>query len=167
MQTVLVMIYLLVIVLANISTAVFGPTWSIVNAFLFIGFSLTTRDALHDAWNHKNLWIKMTCLVLAGSGLSWVIYRSSGMIAIASMVAFGVSGIVDAVVYHLFLQRPRLVRMNVSNVFSSLADSLLFPLIAFGSLMPGITAGQFVAKLVGGFLWSLLIRNVMTLKESS
>jgi hypothetical protein len=36
-------------------------------------------------------------------------------------------------------------------------DSLLFPTIAFGALMPHIVAMQFVAKVAGGAVWTWLL----------
>jgi uncharacterized PurR-regulated membrane protein YhhQ (DUF165 family) len=142
---------------ANLSTAIFGPEWSIVNAFLFIGFSLTTRDALHDAWHHKHLIIKMTILILAGSVISWLVDRSSGKIALASMAAFGISATVDGIAYHLARSLSRKVRINLSNIASAFIDSIIFPLIAFGGIMPLIMIGQFLAKICGGFMWSCVI----------
>ena len=156
-QIVLVVTYLIAIIGANISTAILGPDWSIINAFLFIGFSLTTRDALHDAWQHKHLILKMTVLILIGSLLSWLIDRSSGNIAIASMVAFGISATVDGIAYHLARYKTRKIRINLSNIASAFIDSIIFPIIAFGGIMPIITIGQFTAKVCGGFIWSLLI----------
>jgi len=38
-------------------------------------------------------------------------------------------------------------------------DSLIFPTLAFGALMPHIVAMQFVAKVAGGALWSWLLNK--------
>jgi uncharacterized PurR-regulated membrane protein YhhQ (DUF165 family) len=56
-------------------------------------------------------------------------------------------------------------RSNISNVAGAAVDSLVFPTIAFGVLMPHIVAMQFFAKIAGGFIWSLLI-NRMVVKEA-
>jgi uncharacterized PurR-regulated membrane protein YhhQ (DUF165 family) len=138
----------------------FGPEWSIINAFLFIGLSLTTRDALHDMWQNRHLVLKMSILIVAGSALSWLIEKSSGRIAVASMAAFGISASIDGIAYHLARFKPKMIRMNLSNVFSALADSLIFPTIAFGGIMLSVTAGQFVAKVVGGFFWSAMLMKL-------
>jgi hypothetical protein len=65
--------YLAAIILANLSSATFGPSASIVNAFVFIGLDLTARDKLHEAWNRNGLVWKMGLLILTGSFLSLVI----------------------------------------------------------------------------------------------
>jgi hypothetical protein len=38
-------------------------------------------------------------------------------------------------------------------------DSLIFPTIAFGGLLWGITVGQFTAKVAGALLFTLLIQH--------
>jgi hypothetical protein len=149
---------LVAIVLANLTVAQFGPNMAIFNAFLFIGLDLTARDRLHDAWRGNNLVPKMTALIAAGSVLSWVLNRDAGQIALASFVAFAAAATVDAVVYHLLGNYPRWLRINGSNVPSALVDSLVFPTLAFGGFLPLVVLGQFLAKTVGGFIWSLVFR---------
>lgn len=157
-----VVLYLAAVIAANLSVAHFGPASAIVNAFLFIGLDLTTRDGLHEAWGGRGLWPKMLALIGVGSLLSWLLNRNAGQIAVASFVAFGAAGMVDAVVYQLLYRQPWFVKINGSNVFSAAADSLIFPTIAFGAFMPAIVLGQFAAKVGGGFLWALVLRHFRT-----
>ena len=152
--------YLLAAVLANMSSAYFGPIASIFNAFVFIGLDLTARDKLHEAWHGRYLWVKMFLLIAAGSGISYLINRNAGMIAIASLAAFGVAGLVDAVAYQFLYNQKWMVKVNGSNIFSAAADSLVFPTIAFGGFMPLIVLAQFAAKVSGGFIWSWIISRV-------
>jgi uncharacterized PurR-regulated membrane protein YhhQ (DUF165 family) len=159
METIVIYIfmYLLAIVLANLTVVWFGPGVTIVNAFLFIGLDLTARDKLHDIWHGRHLWPKMAALIATGSALSWLLNRGAGQIAIASMAAFGAAAIVDAVVYHALKGESRIVRINGSNVPSALVDSLIFPTLAFGGFLPLIVLGRFVAKVGGGFVWSRIL----------
>ena len=154
-------IYLIAIILANLSSATFGPGASIFNAFALIGLDLTSRDRLHDAWRGHWLWAKMPALIAVGSLLSWWFNRNAGQIALASFVAFLAAGAVDAVTYGLLHRYQYLVRCNGSNVFSGLVDSILFPTLAFPGLptmvLLGIIGGQFIAKVGGGFVWSLIL----------
>jgi hypothetical protein len=39
-----------------------------------------------------------------------------------------------------------------------MVDSLVFPTIAFGSFIPWVVAGQFIAKTLGGYIWSLFLQ---------
>lgn len=167
-----VVLYLAAIVAANLLVAEFGPSVVILNAFLFIGLDLTTRDALHERWHGRHLWLKMAGLIAAGSLLSWFLNRDAGRIAMASFIAFAGAGLADTVVYHLLHGRARLLKVNGSNVVSAAVDSVLFPLIAFGwPPLLGIMAGQFVAKIAGGALWSMVLlgrkwKGVVTLYQS-
>jgi queuosine precursor transporter len=154
----LVALYLAAIVAANLTVALFGPALTIVNAFLFIGLDITARDSLHQAWQGKHLWLKMAVLIAAGSMLSWLLNRNAGAIALASLVAFAASGIADAATFSLLRGRPWWVKVNGSNLVSAAVDSLVFPTLAFGALLPLIVLGQFVAKVAGGALWSVVLR---------
>jgi queuosine precursor transporter len=155
----LVLVYLLAIVLANLMVSWFGAGITIINAFLFIGLDLTNRDKLHDAWNGRGLVWKMGLLIAMGSIISWGINRASGRIALASFIAFACASVVDTLVYQILYNRSKLIRVNGSNVISAGMDSILFPAIAFGfPLMFGIMAGQFLAKVSGGFIWFWILR---------
>lgn len=153
-----VIMYLVAIILANLTVAAFGPGMAIINAFLFIGLDLTARDRLHDAWRGNKLLPKMAALIAAGSVLSWLLNRDAGQVALASFVAFAAAATVDAVVYHLLGKYPRWLRINGSNVPSAFVDSLLFLPLAFGVFLPVEMISQFLAKILGGFVWSLIFR---------
>jgi len=155
-------IYLAAIVLANFMILWFGPAVSIMNAFLLIGLDLSLRDHLHDAWGGKGLVWKMGLLILAGSGITVLLNLDALQIALASAVAFGVSAAGDGLVYHRLRRRIFLFRANGSNIAGAGLDSIVFPLMAFG-IFPGvhwIILGQFVAKVIGGGVWSWIIWKV-------
>jgi queuosine precursor transporter len=153
----MVCLYLVAIIAANLVTARFGPSASIVNAFLFIGLDLTSRDRLHEAWHRRGLIWKMALLIGVGSLLSWMLNRNAGTIAIASFVAFACAAVVDTAIYQLLHRHNYLVKVNGSNILSALTDSLVFPTLAFGGFMPLVTLGQFAAKVAGGFIWALVL----------
>lgn len=154
----LITVYLIAIVLANLSVSMFGPSVTIVNAFVFIALDLSTRDRLHEQWQGRDLWRNMLLLIGTGSLLSALVNWNAAPIALASFGAFLAAGIVDAIVYQLLGERSRLVKMNGSNLFSAAVDSIVFPALAFGfPLMWGIVIGQFVAKVVGGAIWAYLL----------
>lgn len=158
-------LYLAAIVLANLTVAAFGESMVIVNAFLFIGLDLTARDQLHEAWRGDNLVVKMGLLIFAGSLLSWLLNRGAAQIAVASFVAFALAATVDAVIYQFLGKYPRWLRVNGSNVPSAFVDSLVFPTLAFGSFLWPLVLGQFVAKVLGGFVWSLVFRWLDTRQQ--
>lgn len=160
----LVVVYLTSIVAANLLIVWLGPWMSVVNAFLFIGLDLVTRDMLHDAWHGKRLALKMGVLIAVGSLLSWLLNRDAAQIAIASFVAFALAAMTDTVVYAVAVRRgwTWLQRSNGSNVASAAVDSLVFPTLAFGGIQPALTILQFIAKVGGGAVWSVILHRRST-----
>lgn len=160
MTLILVALYLVAIVAANLAVATFGPTITPVTAFLLIGLDLTTRDALHDRWRHRHLPARMALLIATGSLVSWLINPAAGRIAVASALAFALAATADALTYHFARHRPWLQRANASNLAGAAVDSLAFPTLAFGALLPWIVALQFAAKVLGGLVWSLVLLRI-------
>lgn len=155
-----ILIFLLAIILANLSVAYFGPISTPFNAFFLIGLELSIRDRIHETWHGKHLAWKMFGLIVTGAVITYLLNKEAGMICLASVVAFGVALIVDAIIYEVFFNNPRFWKMNYSNIGSATADSILFPTIAFGEFMPLIILGQFLAKTIGGGVWAwILTRN--------
>jgi len=158
-QILFVGLYLVAIVAANLLTATFGPGISIVNAFVLIALDLVSRDNLHDLWKTGKWW-KLGLLIGTGSLLSWLFNKDAGQIAVAPLVAFAAAGAIDTITYHFLRKYPYLIKCNGSNLFSALTDSIVFPTIAFGGFTLWVTLGQFVAKVAGGFIWSLIWRKL-------
>lgn len=155
-EAVLVALYLGAIVAANWAVSTFGQAALPFTAFLLIPFDLVTRDVLHERWEKRELWFHMLCLVSAGSVISYALAAATPRVAIASAVAFACAGGVDAVSYHLLGHWGTAVRMNGSNAFSSVVDSIVFPLIAFSVVNPSLSAAQAASKFVGGIVWSVV-----------
>lgn len=150
-------IYLAAIVAANLLVTQFGPASSIYIAFVFIGADLTVRDKLHDQWHGRQLLPKMAGLIVAGSLISWLLNAQAGPIALASFLAFAGAASADALVYQSLARFDWFKRANGSNLAGAAVDSLVFPVIAFGGFPMLIIAGQFVAKVAGGLVWSWLL----------
>ena len=153
-------IFVAAIATANLIVAWLGPWVSPINAFVLIGLDLSLRDYLHDKWRNE-LW-RMGALIGTAGVISYLLNPAAGRIAIASTVAFTIAGTFDALVYHGLIDRKWLVRSNGSNVAGAAADSVTFPLIAFGWFpgLPAIMALQFAAKVSGGALWSVALSKV-------
>jgi len=149
-----IVIYATAMILANLSVAHWGPVVSPINAFVLIGLDLALRD-----WLHFRLKVWQMLALIAGTGaLTYMLNPAAGMIAIASSVAFTAAALVDWATF-LKLRGSWLYRSNGSNVAGAAVDSLLFPTLAFGALMPGIVLAQFVAKVAGGAVWSFAIHR--------
>lgn len=148
--------YATAIILANLLVATFGPGVTPINAFVLIGLDLALRD-----WLHLRLspW-RMALLILATGGVSYLLNPTAGVIAVASAVSFVIAALADWLVFAK-LQGSWQRRANISNVCGAGVDSLLFPTLAFGVLMPEIVLAQFVAKTIGGALWTWGLGNVI------
>ena len=147
-------IYALAMTFANLSIAQWGPWVSPINAFLFIGLDLTLRDLLHTRLKAWQMGV-----LIAGAGLlTYALNPAAGIIAIASAVSFTAAAVVDWAVFAKVVG-SWIKRANASNVAGAAVDSLIFPTLAFGVLMPHIIAMQFVAKVAGGAIWAALLAH--------
>jgi uncharacterized PurR-regulated membrane protein YhhQ (DUF165 family) len=146
--------YAVAMIAANLLVATFGPSVTAINAFLLIGLDLTLRDWLHF---RLKTW-QMGGLIIGTGLITYALNPASGMIAVASAVSFLAASIVD---WAIFVKTTGswIKRANVSNTAGAAVDSLLFPTIAFGALMPEIIALQFVAKVSGGAVWSYVLEK--------
>lgn len=144
--------YVVAMLLANLLVSKFGPAISPVLAFFFIGFDLSMRD-----WLHVRLrpW-QMAGLIGVAGALTYVLNPAAGMIAVASAVAFTSAALVDWAAFTR-LRGSWLFRANGSNVAGAAVDSLIFPTLAFGTLLPHIVLLQFIAKVLGGAIWAWLL----------
>jgi uncharacterized PurR-regulated membrane protein YhhQ (DUF165 family) len=147
-----IFIYAVAMTLANLSIATFGVWISPINAFIFIGLDLTLRDWLHV---RLKMW-QMGALIASTGLLTYALNPAAGMIAIASALSFMLAASADWAVFTK-ITGSWFKRANVSNVAGAAVDSIAFPTIAFGVLMPEIIAMQFVAKILGGSIWSYLL----------
>jgi hypothetical protein len=154
-----VLAYVAALVFANLLVAWLGPWFSVVNSFLLIGLDLSLRDKLHDAWQGKHLAAKLAGLIATAGAISYVLNPAAGQIAIASVSAFCAAMAADSIAYQALRSRPWIQRANGSNIAGAVVDSILFPTIAFGGLMPHIVAMQFASKVAGGAVWSWLLRK--------
>ena len=152
-----VLVYAAAMILANLSVATFGPSVTPVNAFVLIGLDLTMRD-----WLHVRIkpW-QMAALIAITGGLTYALNPAAGKIAVASACAFSAAALVDWATFTR-LRGSWMYRANGSNVAGAAVDSLIFPTLAFGALMPQIVLAQFMAKIAGGAIWTLIFNRSKT-----
>lgn len=148
--------YLVAACAANVAVTLFGYAALPFTAAALIPFDLTARDVLHDRWHGNWLGARMAALVASGSLLAWLFCNGSPAVCLASAVSFAIAGVVDTSAYALLANAPKWQRMNMSNVASSIADSLCFPLVAFGAVSPFLATSQVTLKVIGGMAWVAL-----------
>ncbi|VVE84443.1 VUT family protein [Pandoraea sputorum] len=161
-------LYIVAVAAANLSVAHFGPAATPINAFLLIGLDLAIRDRLHLDWQGRSLWVRMFGLIAGAGVVSYLLNPASATVSWASLVAFSTAAMGSAAVFQAARRYSVLTRANGANVVGAAVDSLIFPLIAFGTIFPTIAALQFVAKLAGGALWSWVVfRNARIAERPS
>lgn len=155
----LVALFLVAIVVANLTLTHWGPSAIIPNAFFLIGLDLVTRDRLADFWGTTR-WAKMIALIAAGGALSYWLNRNAATIALASVVAFSAAEAGEALFYHLLRRRQWVERAPKAAVVGAAIDSLLFITIAFGFSL-STSFAQFAAKLAGAVVWTWVIARLL------
>jgi hypothetical protein len=161
MRAVIVVAYIAAMVTANTLVWWLGPWWSPINAFLLIGLDLTLRDVMHERFNR---W-QLAGVICAGGLITWAVNPGAAHIAFASATAFICAAAADWAAYSVLRSRPWMVRANGSNVVGAAVDSVIFPTLAFGTLLPHIIALQFGAKLAGGFIWSMIVKPLVAARQ--
>lgn len=111
---------------------------------LVIGAAFVLRDLVHKIAGP--LWAAGA--IGLGAIVSWIVAPPA--LAIASVVAFTASELLDFAVYAPLQRRHLLAAVAASGAAGALADSAVFLWLAFGSL--DYMAGQFVGK-----IWATLL----------
>lgn len=144
---------------------IFGANWAIQTYGLvpvgpgllapagvyFAGLAFTFRDLAQEKVGRG--WI--VAAIAAGAVISAVV---STKFALASGIAFLISELLDFAVYTPLRRRNWIGAVVASNVVGLVADSILFLLLAFGSLqyLPGQIVGKaWMTVLAAGVLWLL------------
>lgn len=150
--------YILVIVMANWAISTFGlvPVGFGLLApagVYFAGLAFTLRDLVQEQLGRR--WT--VGAIVVGAAISAIL--SPGL-AIASGVAFLASELADFAVYTPLRERNWLLAVALSNTVGLVADSVLFLLLAFGSLE--FLTGQVVGK---GWMTVLAIALLWTVRR--
>lgn len=107
---------------------------------LLVGFSLLLRDMIQERLG------KSITLVLIAVGCLLSFMLADPHIAIASVLAYGLSEISDFAVYQRVRKHSILAAMLASGLVGSIVDSAVFLYVAFGNL--DFIAGQVVGKFI-------------------
>jgi len=152
-----IVIYASSIILANYLVSLFGPSITPINAFVFIGLDLALRNFLNL---QMNKW-QMGAMIFGTGLISYALNDTMQIIAIASAVSFTLASLVDWLVFNK-IKGAWFKRASISNTAGALVDSIAFPTIAFGVLMPEIVILQFLAKTFGGMMWSFMLKKYVS-----
>lgn len=104
------------------------------------GLAFVARDAVQDAAGR----LAVLGALAVGGVLSWLL--ASPALAVASVVAFGLSELADMAVYTPLRKRGYVRAAVASNLVGAVLDTVLFLWLAGFGLAPLIVAGQVVGK---------------------
>lgn len=116
------------------------------------GIAFVARDAVQDTIGRTGA----LAVLIAGAILSWFI--ASPALALASAVAFGLSELVDMIIYTPLRKRGYLRAAMASNVIGSIVDSVTFLWLAGFALSVVAVGGQWIGK-----LWITIVTLVLVL----
>jgi uncharacterized PurR-regulated membrane protein YhhQ (DUF165 family) len=128
-----------------------GPGLIAPAGVYFAGLAFTFRDLAQERVGRR--WI--VAAIIAGAVISGLV---STKFALASGIAFLVSELLDFAVYSPLRKRNWIGAVVASNVVGLVADSIVFLLLAFGSLqyLPGQIVGKaWMTLLAVAVLWLL------------
>lgn len=154
MTQIFIAVYATAVIAANLLVAQFGPSVTPINSFFLIGLDLALRNYLAFKMNK----VQMALMIVGTGCLSYLANPATGQIAIASGVAFTLAALADWATFNT-VTGQWMKRNLAGNSIGALVDSIVFPTIAFGGLMPVIVAAQFIAKVAGGTAWGYLINK--------
>jgi len=157
MQALKISIYLAAFVFANFIVVWYGKTGLIFTALFLIPFDFVMRCMFHETWKGKELLFKLGGLTLTASVLTYFINRDTLNIASGSAVGFIAAQIFAGVFYQWAIKKAYWIKVNGSDLFGIVTDSIVFQLVAFASVDFSITLSQTILKLVGGIAWYYVI----------
>ncbi|MEH0421214.1 VUT family protein [Streptomyces sp. B21-083] len=102
------------------------------------GLALVLRDLTREVLGPR----AVLAAIAVGGAVSWLL--AEPRLALASVAAFLLSELLDAAVYEPMRRRGQMVAVAVSNTVGTIADSVIFLSLAFGSLafLPGQLLGK-------------------------
>lgn len=147
----LVLGYLAAILAANLAVTHFEPVpvgFGLVApaGVYFIALILVLRDFVQERFGVRGALLALA----AGAAISFAL--ADPFVALASVLAFVVAGLVDTAVFSVLRRRAALwLAVLVSGLIAAVPDSVVFLRVAFGPDGDAYLPGQLVGK-VGGTL---------------
>ena len=165
MEALKISVYLAALVLANFVVFWFGKEGLYVTAFLLIPFDFVMRSYFHEKWKGRDLLVNMFILIVSAGLITFLLNPEASAIAVASASAFVCAQAVAGVAYQWWINEPYFVKVNGSDLVGILVDSVVFQVIAFGTLDWGLTWSQTGIKMLGGFMWYYIIFKFLQLPK--
>lgn len=148
-----IILYLTAFIIANFLVLYFGKYGLLLSSLFLIPFDFVMRCFFHETWKGKELILKLGLIVLSASVLTYLLNYNAQNIAIGSAGGFIAAQIFAGIFYQFFINKSYFFKVNGSDAVGILVDSIVFQLLAFGSLNIYIMLSQFILKIIGGLFW--------------
>lgn len=155
-----ILLYVGAITAANLIVAAVGPWVMPLLALVLIGLDLALRN-----WLQVRLrpW-QMGALICSTGLLTYALNPAAQQIAIASSASFALAALAEWLTF-TYARGKWFQRSVAGGIVGAAVDSLVFPTLAFGALMPAIVLAQFAAKVIGSAAWSWVLARRFTASE--
>lgn len=157
MQGIKISIYLLAFVLANYLVIWFGQYGLIFTALFLIPFDFVMRCVFHETYKGLKLFLYLSSLVVSASVITYLINQDNFSIALASCLGFAAAQLFASIFYQITIKKSYFIKVNGSDLVGIVIDSIIFQLIAFGSINTIISVSQILMKFIGGLFWYWII----------
>lgn len=161
----MVVIYLAAFVAANLFVKHFGAYGLWFSSLFLIPFDFVCRCLFHETWKGKKLILRLLLLTILSSLVTVAINHEAINIAKASCGGFIAAQIAAGIFYQYAIKKSPFIKVNGSDFFAIISDSIVFQYIAFESFNWQVTAGQVAIKFVGGLIWYYIIFKKLKLHE--
>jgi hypothetical protein len=178
MRALLIFLYLLAIVLANVLTAAIDPIFLgqliIPAGSLLIGATFILRDLVQNAIGRRNTYLTIAFAMVVSAITSWAL-GDTLWITFASAVTFLFSETADTEIYTR-LRLPMSVRVLYSGIAGGVLDSVIFVVIGLSPLGAGFlpwemvgyaVLGQITAKVGMQALGAGIVHLVLKMRQPS
>lgn len=157
----MIFLYLVIIVLSNVVTAMFHP-FSLFNGLLlipagsvFVGATFLLRDFVQLRYGKRITYAAIVVATILSATISWIV-DDTVFIAVASVIAFLVSESIDTEIFSR-AKRTLWWRIAMSGIIGGIADSVIFVVLGLSpigaamltwSMVPYAVLGQTITKAV-------------------
>jgi len=115
------------------------------------------RCVFHETYKGIKLFLYLSTLVVLASIITYLINQDNFSIALASCLGFAGAQLFASIFYQISINRSYFVKVNGSDLIGIVIDSIVFQLIAFGSINTTISISQIFMKFFGGLFWYWII----------
>lgn len=156
-------LYLLVIIVANVVTAKFAPfhfgMFIIPMGTFFIGATFILRDLVQNKYGRKKTYMFIG-LALLLSALTSYLLGDTLWIVFASMISFAVAETTDTEIYTR-LKLPMSLRVLYSGIVGGVLDSAIFVIVGLSPIGMNFVPWEFVwMAILGQVVFKTLVQGI-------